>query len=343
MNTVARVARRMIEFPHSTLHDAEHLLKVWGWARLIGLAEEIDPQTLETLEIASLVHDIACPQLRREHGSAPGHLQEALGPGLARALLEELGLPAGQIDRVAQLVGRHHTIANVDGLDHRILLEADFLVNAGEQRMGPRAIRTARERVFATPTGRALLDALYLQGDSAPQVRIRPARREDLPRVAAIYEAIHDREARGLGVTGWIRGVYPTEATAREALLADDLYVLEEDGVPAGAARINRVQVPAYAQARWSLPAEPERVMVLHTLVIDPARAGRGLATRFVKFYEDLARERGCDVLRLDTNARNAAARRLYARLGYREADIVPCAFNGIPDVELVCLEKGLE
>jgi len=32
----------------------------------------------------------------------------------------------------------------------------------------------------------------------------------------------------------------------------------------------------------------------------------------------------------------------LYKRLGYREAGIVPCVFNGIPDVMLVCLEKKL-
>ena len=47
--------------------------------------------------------------------------------------------------------------------------------------------------------------------------------------------------------------------------------------------------------------------------------------------------------LRIDTNAKNAAARRLYARLGFREAAIVPCTFNSIAGVELVCLEKRLD
>ena len=47
-----------------------------------------------------------------------------------------------------------------------------------------------------------------------------------------------------------------------------------------------------------------------------------------------------CPYLRMDTNAKNQAARKLYARLGYWEADIVPCVFNGIPGVQLVCLEK---
>ena len=49
---------------------------------------------------------------------------------------------------------------------------------------------------------------------------IRKATQDDIPAIAAIYERIHDREEAGAGSTGWKRGVYPTEATAREALAA---------------------------------------------------------------------------------------------------------------------------
>ena len=45
----------------------------------------------------------------------------------------------------------------------------------------------------------------------------------------------------------------------------------------------------------------------------------------------------------MDTNARNRAARALYKKLGYEEVSIVPCTFNGIAGVQLVCLEKKLE
>lgn len=61
-----------------------------------------------------------------------------------------------------------------------------------------------------------------------------------------------------------------------------------------------------------------------------------------MRFYEEYARAHGCAYLRMDTNARNAAARRLYVRMGYHEADIVPCDFNGIPGIQLVLLEKRL-
>ncbi|KXB66199.1 hypothetical protein HMPREF1863_01148 [Aedoeadaptatus coxii] len=44
--------------------------------------------------------------------------------------------------------------------------------------------------------------------------------------------------------------------------------------------------------------------------------------------------------MRLDTNAKNVRARRMYKTLGYREIGIVDTTFNGIPGVELVLLEK---
>lgn len=45
----------------------------------------------------------------------------------------------------------------------------------------------------------------------------------------------------------------------------------------------------------------------------------------------------------MDTNAKNTAARGFYKKLGYSEIGIVPCVFNGIPDVQLVLLEKACE
>ena len=149
-------------------------------------------------------------------------------------------------------------------------------------------------------------------------------------------------QEQGRLTVGWQRGVYPTRQTALDALKRGDLFVCVDGGQVAAAAIINRIQVPVYAEVGWLYHAEPDEVMVLHTLVVDPLRAGRGYGTAFVAYYESYAKNNGCPVLRMDTNEKNAAARRLYARLGYREAGIVPCVFNGIKGVGLVCLEKKL-
>lgn len=171
---------------------------------------------------------------------------------------------------------------------------------------------------------------------------IRRAAAADISAVAAIYDKLHTEEEAGRATIGWIRGVYPTQDTARTALRRDDLFVQEEDGRIVGGAIINQTQADAYCGGSWIVTAADSEVMVLHTLVIDPEASGRGYGKQFVAFYEEYARENGCKVLRMDTNCRNARARAMYRKLGFREAGIVPCSFNGIEGVGLVLLEKLL-
>lgn len=169
---------------------------------------------------------------------------------------------------------------------------------------------------------------------------IRKAQISDVGAVSDIYALIHTAEEQGRMTIGWKRGVYPTRAVAEAAVKRGDLFVMECGGHIVASAVINQVQVDVYASAPWQFDAPDGQIMVLHTLVVDPRASGRGLGSAFAAFYERYALEHGCPYLRIDTNARNTAARRLYARLGYREIAIIPCAFNGLNDVNLVLLEK---
>ena len=171
---------------------------------------------------------------------------------------------------------------------------------------------------------------------------IRKATAADIDAIAALYERIHTEEEAGRCSTGWLRGIYPTGQTAEAAVALGDMFVDEQEGAILACGRINREQVDVYAQVPWRYEAAPEQVMVLHTLVVEPAAKGKGLGSAFVAFYEAYARAHGCPCLRIDTNERNLRARALYKRLGYREAAVMPCEFNGIPGVGLVCLEKWL-
>lgn len=170
----------------------------------------------------------------------------------------------------------------------------------------------------------------------------RKAVTEDIDRINEIYQEIHKEEEDGRTVIGWVRSIYPTRKTAEESVQAGDMFVEEENGRIVAAAKINREQVPEYGNANWRYQAEGSEVMVLHTLVVSPKENGHGYGTKFVAFYENYAREQGCRYLRMDTNEKNKAARMLYKKLGYEEIGIVPCKFNGIPGVQLVCLEKKL-
>ena len=170
---------------------------------------------------------------------------------------------------------------------------------------------------------------------------IRKATEKDIPAIVGIYDEIHDREAAGETTTGWLRGVYPTRETAEASVERGDMFVQEDgQGSIVGTAIINRLQVDCYADGEWQYPASDDEVMVIHTLIISAREGRRGSGNHFLQFYEDYAKANGCPYLRLDTNARNQAARDFYARHGYREIGIVPTIFNGIPGVDLVLIEK---
>ena len=162
----------------------------------------------------------------------------------------------------------------------------------------------------------------------------------DLDRIEEIYNEIHTEIEAGRASIGWTRGVYPARDIAEDSIRRRDMFVMEESGRVVAAARINQYQGPEYDQATWSFEADPDDVMVMHTLVVSPAAKGRGHGSAFVSFYEDYARQQGCTALRIDTNAINTVARRLYKKLGYTEACIVHTCFNGIDGVNLVCLDK---
>lgn len=60
----------------------------------------------------------------------------------------------------------------------------------------------------------------------------------------------------------------------------------------------------------------------LAALVVAPHARRRGVAVALVRAAQDWAAERGLDRITLETGAANAAARALYARLGYVEEEV---------------------
>lgn len=172
---------------------------------------------------------------------------------------------------------------------------------------------------------------------------IRKATAKDIDAVERLYNAIHTAEENGKQTIGWIRGVYPVRSTAEMALERDDLFVLEDADEIYGTAIINNIQVDSYKNGNWEHHVPDNQVCVLHTLVISPDSSGKGYGKAFVKYYEKYALETGCTELRIDTNARNTVARKMYQKHGYTEIGIIPTDFNGIPGIELVLLEKYLQ
>lgn len=161
MIKIEEVMTKMIAASDANLHDITHFLKVWAYAHTIGTLEKLDEDTQYTLEIAAIIHDIACPVCREKYGNTNGKMQENESPVLVEAFLKDMDMQDNIKQRVNYLVSHHHTVEAADGIDYTILLEADYLVNAQESGFSKDNMRKAEKLFFKTENGKKLLQNMF--------------------------------------------------------------------------------------------------------------------------------------------------------------------------------------
>lgn len=157
---IAEILKKMITFSNGNIHDIDHLIKVWTYAKTIGELEGLDPETQFVLEVAAITHDIACPLCREKYGNANGKYQEIEGAPLVTEFLSDTGMTTEQISRVAYLVSHHQTLTDIKGMDYQILIEADYIVNASENGYSKENVENFVEKIVKTQSGRELTRAV---------------------------------------------------------------------------------------------------------------------------------------------------------------------------------------
>ncbi len=159
---LARLMQAMISYDSGDVPRIQHFVKVHDFAATIGASENLDEETQFVLEAAAILHDIGIHPAEAKYGNCNGKAQEELGPDEARKLLQEVGgFTDAQTERVCWLIGHHHTYSNVTAADHRILLEADFLVNSFEDHISPDGIVKFREKVFRSALAIDMLNKMW--------------------------------------------------------------------------------------------------------------------------------------------------------------------------------------
>ena len=161
--TISQIMEKMIAFSDGNIHDIDHFIRVWTYARTIGELENLDRETQFLLEVAAITHDIACPLCRVKYGNTNGKYQEEEGVPMVKKFLSDTGIAEEVIDRVAFLVGHHHTFSGIDGIDYQILIEADYIANATENGYGQENIVNFMQKIMKTEGGKQILKAIYPQ------------------------------------------------------------------------------------------------------------------------------------------------------------------------------------
>lgn len=154
--------RAIIKYDGGDVPRIQHFVKVHDFARMIGVAEDVGSEQLFILEAAAILHDVGIHAAEAKYGNSHGKHQEELGPAEAKKVLAEVGgFTEQQTERICWLIAHHHTYTNVTSQDHRILLEADFLVNSFEDNLSKEAIASFRENVFRSPSAIYMLNMMW--------------------------------------------------------------------------------------------------------------------------------------------------------------------------------------
>ena len=161
MSTIAQITEKMIEYSKGNIHDIDHFIRVWTYAKTIGEQECLDKDTQYILEVAAITHDIACPLCRKKYGNTNGKHQETEGIPLVKEFLSHTGMTKEQITRIAFLVGHHHTFSNIDGIDYQILVEADYIANATENGYSKQNVENFIQKIIKTESGSQILKAIF--------------------------------------------------------------------------------------------------------------------------------------------------------------------------------------
>ena len=159
--TIAEIMEKMVIYSDGNIHDIDHLIRVWTYAKTIGELEGLDANIQYILEVAAITHDIACPLCRVKYGNTNGKHQEEEGVPLVRTFLADCGIGAEQIDRIAYLVGHHHTFHDIQGIDYQILIEADYIANSSENEYSRENVVNFMNRIMKTESGKRLARAVF--------------------------------------------------------------------------------------------------------------------------------------------------------------------------------------
>ena len=160
--TVSQIMEKMISFSKGNIHDIDHFLRVWSYAKTIGELEHLDPESQFILEVAAITHDIACPLCREKYGNTNGKHQEEEGTRMVREFLSDSDLSQDQIERAVFLVGHHHTFTDIEGLDWQILAEADYIANASENNYSKQNIQNFADKIMKTDAGKRICSEVFL-------------------------------------------------------------------------------------------------------------------------------------------------------------------------------------
>ena len=160
----ADLTRAMEDYFGGDIRRIDHAHRVTDYAEELLTLEAGD---YTVVMAAAVLHDIGIHQAQEKYGSTSGRYQEKEGPPIARRILTRLGFKPEPIEEICTIIAHHHSPGKITTRNFSLLYDADWLVNLRDEYdiQDREKLSKVIERVFLTPSGRALARQTYLLDD----------------------------------------------------------------------------------------------------------------------------------------------------------------------------------
>lgn len=157
-----RILKEMELYFGDDLKRINHAKRVLGYAENIMDKEGGDQ---DIIIASAILHDIGIHQAEKKYGSTAGKYQEIEGPPIADGILRKIGYPEDKIGEVLLIISHHHTPGVISSLNFKVLYDADWLVNLGDEcnLSDEKRIKNAIDKIFLTDTGKNIALETYLK------------------------------------------------------------------------------------------------------------------------------------------------------------------------------------
>lgn len=141
---------------------------------------------------------------------------------------------------------------------------------------------------------------------------VRKAVLEDIDEVIRIKNEAIDYMAEN-GNDQWDRE-YPTYNTFLNFIKSDYLYIVQDNQGPLGIIGIVDKEDKEYSTINWS-PSNTS--ITVHRMAISERGRGKGLGQLLLNFAIGEAKNRGVDIIKMDTYFKNIPAQSLFKKMGF--------------------------
>jgi len=151
--------------------------------------------------------------------------------------------------------------------------------------------------------------------------KYRLAEKSDLTNIMSI---IADAQAylASLNIDQWQDG-YPTEAKILEDIAFNESYLVVEDGVIMATSVLSFRPEPTYSSIDGTWHTGNVKYGVIHRLALLATHRGKGRAYSIMEHFHVLAKQNGCESMRIDTHRDNVGMKKLIESLGYKYCGVI--------------------